>query len=77
MVQYGLNSSDTDQVKLMQHPGSALFAMALLALIVFLLAPDVALIGSLVRFVAFFTMIFGTVGGAFLAFIVRKGEAAT
>ena len=63
-------------MKLLLHPGAALLALALLGLIVWLVAPGLPLLGNLIKFVAFVTMVFGVVGGVFLTFMVNKAEAS-
>lgn len=62
-------------MKLLLHPGGALFALAALALIVWLVAPAVPVVGGIIKFAAFITMVFGVVGGALLTFMVSKAEA--
>lgn len=64
-------------MKLLLHPGGALFVLAALALLVWLLAPAVPVLGSFIKFAAFVTMVFGVVGGALLTFMVSKAETET
>ncbi len=61
-------------MKLLLHPGGALFVLAGLAFLVWLLAPSIPVLGGFVRFAAFFAMIFGVIGGLFLTFVVKKAE---
>ncbi|MGI9608729.1 MAG: hypothetical protein ACR2NL_00390 [Acidimicrobiia bacterium] len=61
-------------MKLLLHPGGALFLLAALAFLVWLIAPSLPLIGGLIKFASFLTMIFGVVGGVFLTFMVNKAE---
>ncbi len=65
-------------MKLLLHPGGALFVLAGLAFIARRVLPldRVPLIGGFAMTVAFFAMIFGLVGGVFLTLIVRRGENA-
>ncbi len=62
-------------VKLLMHPGVALFGLAVLALIVWLAAPSLPILGGFIKFAAFITMIFGLVGGFFLTVMVNRAEA--
>ena len=64
-------------MKLLLHPGGALFVLAAVALIVWLMAPAVPVLGGFIKFAAFITMVFGVVGGALLTFMVNKGEASS
>ena len=64
-------------MKLLLHPGGALFVLAAFALIVWLIAPAVPVLGGFIKFAAFITMVFGVVGGALLTFMVNKGEATS
>ncbi len=61
-------------MKVLLHPGGALFAMAALAFIVRLFAASIPIIGGFVMTVALFAMVFGLIGGAYLTFVVGKGE---
>jgi membrane associated rhomboid family serine protease len=61
-------------MKVLLHPGGALLAMAALAFAVRLFASSIPVIGGFVMTVALFAMIFGLIGGAFLTFVVSKGE---
>jgi len=63
-------------MKLLLHPGGALFVLAALALVVWLIAPSIPVIGGFLKLAAFFAVIFGVVGGIFLTFVVNKSEAA-
>jgi hypothetical protein len=63
-------------VKLLMHPGIALFGLAALALLVWLVAPSLPILGGFIKFAAFLTMTFGIVGGVFLTFMVNKAEAS-
>ncbi len=64
-------------MKLLLHPGGALFALAAFALLVWLVAPSLPVLGGVIKFAAFVTMIFGVVGGVFLTFMVNKAEASS
>ena len=66
-------------MKLLLHPGGALFVLAGLAFIARRLLPldRIPLIGGFVMTVAFFAMIFGLIGGVFLTLMVRRGENAS
>ncbi len=63
-------------MKLLLHPGGALFVLALVAFLVWLIAPSIWIIGGVVRLLAFCTMVFGIVGGAFLTFFVNQAETS-
>jgi hypothetical protein len=62
-------------VKALLHPGVALFGLAGLALLVWLAAPPLPILGGFIKFAAFVTMIFGLVGGFFLTVMVNRAEA--
>ncbi len=61
-------------MKLLMHPGGALFAMAGMAFVFRLFADKIPVIGGFVMAVAFFAMIFGLIGGVFLTIMVRRNE---
>ncbi len=63
-------------MKLLLHPGGALFVLALVAFIVWLIAPSLWIIGGVVRLLAFCAMVFGIVGGAFLTFFTSNAETS-
>jgi hypothetical protein len=65
-------------MKVLLHPGGALFVMAGIAFLLRRFVPidRVPLIGGAMMTVAFFAMIFGLLGGIFLTIMVRKGEAS-
>lgn len=63
-------------MKVLLHPGGALFVLAGLAFVVRLFANWIPLLGGFVATVALFAMIFGFIGGVFLTLVVRKGEPA-
>jgi len=61
-------------MKLLLHPGGALFVMAGLAFVLRLFGDNIPVIGGFVVTVAFFAMIFGLIGGVFLTVMMRKSE---
>ncbi|NNF52927.1 MAG: hypothetical protein HKN03_00645 [Acidimicrobiales bacterium] len=63
-------------MKVLLHPGGALLILALVAFLVWLVTPSIWVIGGVVRLLAFFTMVFGIVGGAFLTFFAKKAETS-
>ncbi len=65
-------------MKLLLHPGGALFVMAALAFMLRRFVPidRVPLVGGALMTIAFFAMIFGVIGGVFLTIMMRKGEAS-
>jgi hypothetical protein len=65
-------------MKLLLHPGGALFVMAAIAFVLRRFVPidRVPLIGGAMMTVALFAMIFGVIGGVFLTIMMRKGEAS-
>ncbi len=62
-------------MKLLLHPGGALFVLAGLAFVVRLISPSLPILSGLVGTVALFAMLFGFIGGVFLTLAVRKGES--
>ncbi|MBT8240785.1 MAG: hypothetical protein KJN63_06115 [Acidimicrobiia bacterium] len=62
-------------MKLLLHPGGALFVLAAVALLVWLVAPSLPIVGGIIKFTAFVTMVFGVVGGIFLTFMVNRAQA--
>ncbi len=60
-------------MKVLLHPGGALFAMAALAFIVRLFAASIPIIGGFVMTVALFAMIFGLIGGAYTDLCGQQG----
>jgi hypothetical protein len=67
---------EEQHVKLLLHPGGALFVLAAFALLVWLVAPSLPIVGGLIKFMAFVTIVFGVVGGVFLTFMVNKSQAS-
>lgn len=65
-------------MKVLLHPGGALFVMAGIAFLMRRFVPldRIPLLGGVLMTVAFFAMIFGLIGGIYLTIMVRKGEAA-
>ncbi len=65
-------------MKVLLHPGGALFVMAGIAFLMRRFVPldRIPLLGGVMMTVAFFAMIFGLIGGIYLTIMVRKGEAA-
>ncbi len=65
-------------MKLLLHPGGALFVMSGLAFLIRRLVPidRLPLIGGVAMTVLFFAMIFGFIGGVFLTLKVRQAESA-
>jgi hypothetical protein len=65
-------------MKVLLHPGGALFVMAALAFLLRRFVPidRVPLIGGAMMAIALFAMIFGVLGGIFLTIMVRRGEAS-
>lgn len=64
-------------MKVLLHPGGALFVLAGLAFVVRLFANWIPFLGGFVATVALFAMVFGFIGGVFLTLVVRKGEPAS
>lgn len=62
-------------MKLLLHPGGALFTMAGLAFFVRMTARWIPFLGGFISTVALFAIIFGVLGGIFLTFVVRKSES--
>jgi membrane associated rhomboid family serine protease len=73
--QFDRSLAEESPVKLLLHPGGALFMLAALAFLVWLVAPALPLIGGIIKLAAFCTMVFGVVGGVFLTFMVNKAES--
>ncbi|MGI9608727.1 MAG: hypothetical protein ACR2NL_00380 [Acidimicrobiia bacterium] len=64
-------------MKVLLHPGGALFVMAGLAFVLRRLPVDrIPLIGGIAMTLLFIAMIFGFIGGIFLTLKVRQAEAS-
>ena len=65
-------------MKLLLHPGGALFVMSGLAFFIRRLLPvdRLPLIGGVAMTLLFFAMVFGFIGGVFLTLKVRQAEAS-